>query len=184
MDLELQEVATLLSVPQSLVLNWVSEGKVPAYYINERYRFNRQEIEAWLMSQKRLLQQQEEQDVHEISGLQRFNLFRALNNGDVYNDIDAHSKQQAISLTMRRIAPTLHLDPQVLTEIFMERESLVPTAVGGGFALPHARDFLLHGHRDLVTCVFLPQPIDYGALDGQPVHTLFFLMASDDKRHL
>jgi len=26
--------------------------------------------------------------------------------------------------------------------------------------------------------------MDYGALDGRPVHTLFFLFSSSDKRHL
>ena len=36
----------------------------------------------------------------------------------------------------------------------------------------------------LVVVVFPSVPIEYGALDGQPVHTLFFLFACDDKRHL
>ena len=32
--------------------------------------------------------------------------------------------------------------------------------------------------------LFLEEPISYGALDGKFVHTLFFLFASNDKRHL
>ncbi len=187
MDLELQEVADLLNVPQNLLLNWAIEGKVPTYRMKESYRFNRQEIEAWVMSQQKLIQQEEAESKAETSkrsGLQRFNLFRALNNGDVFSDIDARTKEGVIGQTMKRIAPLLSLDPDVLTEIFMDREQLASTAVGAGFAIPHARDFLLHGHRDVVVVVYLPQPIDYEALDAQPVHTLFFLLASDDKKHL
>jgi len=31
---------------------------------------------------------------------------------------------------------------------------------------------------------FPSEPIDFGALDGEPVHSLFFLFSSQDKRHL
>lgn len=183
MDLELQEVAELLNVSDSQILKWTSEGKVPAYHINGSYRFNRQEIEAWVIGQKHL-PEDEDHEGHQRSGLLRYNLFRALNNGDVYSDIEASSKEAVIRTAMKKIAPTLHLDAEVLSEIFIDRENLVPTAVGNGFAIPHARDFLIHGHRDMVAVVYLSEPIAYGALDGLPVHTLFFLMAPDDKKHL
>lgn len=186
MDLELQEVAGLLNVPETVLLKWVSEGKVPSYNINGAYRFNRQEIEAWVMTAKVNTQSddEEQETARPSSGSLRFNLFRALNNGDVFTDIDADTKDAVIRSTMKHLAPQLKLDNEVLYELFMDRENLVPTAVGHGFAIPHARDFLMAGHRDVVTVVFLNRPIAYGALDGQPVHTLFFLLASDDKRHL
>ncbi|MCB1082906.1 MAG: PTS sugar transporter subunit IIA, partial [Simkania sp.] len=37
---------------------------------------------------------------------------------------------------------------------------------------------------DVVVVVFPKTPIDWGALDENPVHTIFFLFACDDKRHL
>ncbi len=179
MDLELQEVAELLNVPENVLLKLVSDGKVPSYNINGSYRFNREEIESWVMADK---------GGHEghkpSSGALRYNLFRALNNGDVYTDLECDSKEELIRETMQRLAPGLRLDPDVLFELFMERENLMSTAVGQGFAIPHARDFLMDGHRDAVAVVFLNKPINYGALDGKPVHTLFFLLASDDKKHL
>ena len=184
MDLELQEVAGLLQVSEEQLLKWVSEGKIPAYFINDHYRFNRQEIEAWVMRQKQNPENGAQDDAQKQSGSMRFNLFRALNNGDVFFDIDGKTKPIIIHETMKRLAPLLRLDVEVLTELFMDRENLVSTAVGNGFAIPHARDFLLRGHRDMVSVVFLRKPIAYGALDSDPVHTLFFLMASDDKKHL
>lgn len=181
MDLELQEVAGLLNVPESVLLKWVTDGKVPSYNINGAYRFNRQEIETWVLTQNHL---EEQETAKPSSGSLRYNLFRALNNGDVFTDIEGDSKPAVIRATMKRLAPTLRLDAEVLFELFMDRESLVSTGVGNGLAIPHARDFLMSGHRDAVAVVFLNNPIPYGALDGQPVHTLFFLLASDDKRHL
>lgn len=180
MDLALQEVAELLTVSETQILKWISEGTIPSYHINDSYRFNRQEIEAWVISQREPF----EEDSLQRHGLLRYNLFRALNNGDVHTDVEADSKETVIRTTMKKIAPLLRLDVEVLTEVFIDRENIVPTAVGNGFAIPHARDFLVHGHRDMITVVYLKEPISYGALDGLPVHTLFFLMASDDKKHL
>jgi PTS system nitrogen regulatory IIA component len=185
MDLEMQEVAELLNIPQKLLQEWIKKGVIPAYNINDQFRFNRQEIEAWLLSQQhQILQEEAAEKTPKRTGTLRYNLFRALNNGDVFQDIAGRTKFEVISHTMHRIAPMLHLDGEVLTELFVEREHLVSTGVGNGFAIPHARDFLLHGHRDFVVVVYLNEPIDFEAIDNAPVHTLFFLMASDDKRHL
>jgi PTS system nitrogen regulatory IIA component len=66
----------------------------------------------------------------------------------------------------------------------MDRERLMPTTLNHGIAVPHTRDFLLQKSFDVVTVVYPKNPIEYGALDGKKVHTLFFLFACDDKRHL
>jgi PTS system nitrogen regulatory IIA component len=63
-------------------------------------------------------------------------------------------------------------------EALMERESLGPTGVGHGVALPHAR---LDG-IDSVLGVFLllEKPIDFGAVDRQAVDIAFALFAPTD----
>ncbi len=61
---------------------------------------------------------------------------------------------------------------------------MMPTALNNGMAVPHTRDFLLDAHYDVIAIAFSENPVDYGALDGKPVHTLFFMFASDDQRHL
>lgn len=60
----------------------------------------------------------------------------------------------------------------------LERESLGPTGVGRGVALPHAR---LPG-LDRVVGVFirLDQPVDFEAVDRQPVDLAFALFAPTD----
>jgi len=175
MDLAVKEVSELLNVSEEQLLEWIDEGKIPAYSIQNQYRFSRTEIEEWLLEHPRATKKGDKQE---------YNLFRAINKGDVLNDLSGSDKETVIRTVMHTMAPRLDLDPEVLAEMVIEREQLMSTGVGLGFAIPHVRDFHLPNQVDVVTVVFLKQPIAYGALDDEPVHTLFFLLASDDKRHL
>jgi PTS system nitrogen regulatory IIA component len=62
---------------------------------------------------------------------------------------------------------------------------LESTAIGDGIAIPHVRNpIVLHVPQPVVTLCFLEEPVDFGALDGQPVHTLFTLISPTVKAHL
>ena len=63
-------------------------------------------------------------------------------------------------------------------EALLDRESLGPTGVGHGVALPHAR---LNG-LDKVRGVYiaLEKPLDFGAVDRQPVDVVFALFAPEE----
>ncbi len=59
-----------------------------------------------------------------------------------------------------------------------ERETLGPTGVGNGIALPHAR---LHGLERIVGVFMrLEKPLDYESVDRQPVDLVFALFAPKD----
>jgi nitrogen PTS system EIIA component len=62
-------------------------------------------------------------------------------------------------------------------EAMLERESLGPTGVGRGVALPHARIDGLD--RVIGAFVMLEKPIDFGAVDRQPVDLAFALFAPE-----
>lgn len=70
------------------------------------------------------------------------------------------------------------LDSTATVDALQERESLGPTGVGHGVALPHAR---LHGLQQ-VRGVFLrlEKPLDFDAVDRQPVDLIFALFAPKD----
>ncbi|MFV0513545.1 MAG: PTS sugar transporter subunit IIA [Jhaorihella sp.] len=70
------------------------------------------------------------------------------------------------------------LDPQATVDALMERESLGPTGVGHGVALPHAH--LSELDRVVGVFVMLEKPIDFGAVDRQPVDIAFSLLAPED----
>ena len=70
------------------------------------------------------------------------------------------------------------LDAAHAVDALQERESLGPTGVGHGIALPHARiDGLAH-----VSGVFfrLERALDFGSVDRQPVDLVFALFAPRD----
>src|SRR5207244_3368095 len=94
------------------------------------------------------------------------------------------TKEDVIRHATKAIADKMALDAEVLTDLLLDRERHQPTSLGHGIGIPHTRDFLLNNSQDVVSVVFPEHPLDYGAPDGQPVHTLFFLFASDDKKHL
>lgn len=75
-------------------------------------------------------------------------------------------------------ASTLGLNAQAIVENLLERESLGPTGVGHGVALPHAR----LPELDVVAGVFvlLEKPIDFGSVDRQPVDLAFSLFAPEE----
>ncbi len=201
MDLKIKDVADLLNVSEKTIRRWLADGKIPAYRLNSQYRFSRIEIENWVMSCKlsknqpgflTLAKQELEVDEEALnpeeaetkSGVQQFSLYRAVNKGGVFTDIAGTTKEEIIANTMKQVANLLGRDPEMLTELLLDRERLMPTGLNHGIAVPHSREFVFEGSYDVVVVVSPKQPIPYGALDGEPVHTLFFIFASGDKKHL
>ncbi|MCH9632881.1 MAG: hypothetical protein S4CHLAM6_12250 [Chlamydiae bacterium] len=183
MDLTANDVSKFLQVSEEAVLTWTKEGKVPSYQLSGEYRFNREEIEEWMLRQVNL------DDLHidpkeHPKGLQQFNLYRALHKGLVLKDVEGESKEELIRNSMEIISKQLEIDAEVLTNLLLDREKLMSTAINRGVAVPHAREFLLSSANDIVAVVHPKTPLEYGALDGEKVHTLFFLFACQDKRHL
>ncbi|NGX26914.1 MAG: Nitrogen regulatory protein [Chlamydiae bacterium] len=197
MDLKIKDVAELLNVSQTTIRRWLLDGKIPAYKLNRQYRFSRIEIENWMMKQKlsfsvgkELLPTGEEQ-IYPVEkqaltqpGNQQFGLYRAINRGGLFQNVKGETKEEVICNTMSLIAEKMRLDPDVLSELLLDRERLMPTAFNNGVAVPHARECLQHVPFDLVSVVLPEKPIAYGALDEKPVDILFFLFATGDKIHL
>jgi PTS system nitrogen regulatory IIA component len=191
MDLKIKEVAELLNVSETTIRRWLLDGKIPAYKINHQYRFNRSEIEHWVLGQKLGVDMGASpfgglpsKEKTSKGGSLQFSLYRAVHKGGVLHDIAGKTKEEIIRATMKLVAKDIEIDADVSTELLIERENLQPTALNHGIGIPHTRDTLLNNHFDAVTIVFPKEPIPYGALDGEAVHTLFFLFACDDKRHL
>ncbi|THD73737.1 PTS lactose transporter subunit IIC [Thalassobius vesicularis] len=70
------------------------------------------------------------------------------------------------------------LSAPAAVEALLERESLGPTGVGQGVALPHAR---MPGLEAVVGAfLLLEKPIDFDSVDRQPVDLVFALFAPED----
>ncbi|MEC7838910.1 MAG: PTS sugar transporter subunit IIA [Chlamydiota bacterium] len=187
MDLTTKDVANLLNVSKATIEQWIIDGAIPCYRIDDQYRFSRIEIEDWVLkkqAQDSPFNDAGGQDV-KSGGNQQFSLYRAIHKGDVLHQVPGKDKNEVIRNTMISVAKDLNLDADVLAEMLIDRENLQPTALGHGIGIPHTRDSFLNSLHDRVIIAFPEKPLeDYGALDGEPVHTLFFLFACNDKRHL
>lgn len=183
MDLKIKDVAELLNVTEDMIKHLISEGKIPFYKLNKQYRFDRAEIENWVMCSSTDLEEVLERKISQTDN-KKFSLYRAIHRGGVHFNVNGKNKEEVIRESVKLIAKELNLDADVISEILLDREKLASTALGSGIAVPHARDFLLQKPFDFVSVVFTKNPIEYDALDGKPVHTLFFLFAGTDKMHL
>ncbi|HVU21941.1 MAG TPA: PTS IIA-like nitrogen regulatory protein PtsN [Rhizomicrobium sp.] len=89
-----------------------------------------------------------------------------------------HSKKQLLQELSSRAAAQTKLPDRKIFEILNERERLGSTGVGQGIAIPHGR----LGDVKSIVGVFarLETPIDYDAVDKQPVDLVFMLLAPAD----
>lgn len=93
----------------------------------------------------------------------------------VIADLRTPTKKQLLQQLSHRAAALVGLDERRLLDTVMERERLGSTGFGGGVAIPHGKVDGL----DRVFGLFarLGTPIDYDALDRQPVDLVFLLLA-------
>ncbi len=52
MKLTVRDAAGLLNVSEKSIYRWIKQGVIPAYQINDQYRFNRAELLEWATSRK------------------------------------------------------------------------------------------------------------------------------------
>ena len=88
------------------------------------------------------------------------------------------SKKRLFQQLGEIVASSYNLTAAMAVEALQDRESLGPTGVGHGVALPHARIAGL----DKVVGVFLrlEKPLDFSSVDRQPVDLVFTLFAPLD----
>jgi PTS system nitrogen regulatory IIA component len=91
----------------------------------------------------------------------------------------AADKAQALSEASKRLGARLGTDPQVLLQTLLAREQLGSTGLGRGFALPHARLPDIDTASGLL--IRLARPIDFEAIDKQPVDIIFLLLLPGEK---
>lgn len=75
-------------------------------------------------------------------------------------------------------AGRLHVDAAEILSSISERERLGSTGFGHGVAIPHGK---IEGLARIY-CMFarLSEPVDYKAIDGQPVDLIFLLLSPPD----
>ena len=91
--------------------------------------------------------------------------------------LKVNSKKQALQELSTRAAAITGQSDKAIFEVLLQREKLGTTAVGYGVAIPHGK--LPKLDRLFGLFARLERPIDFEAMDGQPVDLVFLLLAPE-----
>jgi PTS system nitrogen regulatory IIA component len=100
-----------------------------------------------------------------------------LSPGAVIAALQANGKKQAIQEIAAKAAELTGLPEREIFDTLLQRERLGSTGVGSGIAIPHGKLPALQGLFGLFAR--LERPIDFDALDGEPVDLIFLLLAPE-----
>ena len=184
MQLTVRDVSKLLAVSEKTIYRWVKQGVLPAYRVNEQYRFNRAELLEWATSRRMNVSaavfEEPESDATPIPGLGE-----ALRAGGIFYRLGGGDKEGILRAVVEHLRVPEEVDREFLLRVLLAREALQSTGIGDGIAIPHVRNpIVLHVSRPMVTLCFLEKPVEFGALDGKPVHVLFTMVSPTVRAHL
>jgi PTS system nitrogen regulatory IIA component len=95
----------------------------------------------------------------------------------VIPNLKVTSKKQALQELAREAAALTGLHERAVFDTLLERERLGTTGVGNGIAIPHGKLAQLGRLHGLFAR--LERPIDFEAIDEQPVDLIFLLLAPE-----
>ncbi|MBN9668744.1 PTS IIA-like nitrogen regulatory protein PtsN [Roseibium aggregatum] len=91
--------------------------------------------------------------------------------------LKAKSKKQAIQELAAKAAEVTGLSEREIFDTLLQRERLGSTGVGHGIAIPHGK--LTRLDRLVGLFAKLEKPVDFDALDDEPVDLVFLLLAPE-----
>jgi PTS system nitrogen regulatory IIA component len=184
MKLVVRDAARLLDVSEKTIYRWIKQGSIPAYRLNDQYRFNRAELLEWATAQRLALSPEIFRETEsETASLPR--LTEAIAAGGIHYRIGGSDRESVLRQVVETMRLPSEVDREFLLAVLLAREALGSTAIGDGIAIPHVRSpVILHLERPMITVCFLERPIDFGALDGKPVNVLFTLVSPTVRAHL
>jgi PTS system nitrogen regulatory IIA component len=184
MTLSVRDVAKLLQVSEKTVYRWIRQGILPAYRVAEQYRFNRAELLEWATSRKMNVSAELIEEP-ESSAVPIPTVVEALEAGGIYYRLTGGAKPAVLRAVVEHLRLPDEVDREFLLRVLLAREALQSTGIGDGIAIPHVRNpVVLHVPRPMIALCFLDKPVDFGALDGRPVHALFCLISPTVRAHL
>jgi PTS system nitrogen regulatory IIA component len=184
MQLTVRDLTKLLNVTEATITRWIKQRSLPAQQVSGQYRVNRAELLEWATANNVKVSldlfDHLEADVGAVPSL-----VEALEAGGIHYNLQDTNKSQALRALVGVLPLPDGVDRELLLRLFLAREASASTAIGNGIAIPHVRNpIVLQVARPAVPLAFLTQPVDFGALDGKPVHVLFSIISPTNRTHL
>ncbi len=183
MQLKVRDVAQLLGVSDKTVYRWIKDGAIPAYKVQDQYRVSRMELLEWVTAKKIPISEEIYREPTDSDHTQ--SLARAIEVGGVFYRIEGSNKEAVLREVVKSMRLPEEVDREFLYRVILAREQACSTAIGEGVAIPHPRNpIVLHVTHPSITLCFLERPLEFGAMDGKPVHALFTLVSPTVRAHL
>jgi PTS system nitrogen regulatory IIA component len=184
MQLTVRQAAAYLRVDEATVRRWIASEALPVHRVGERLHLNAIEVWEWAIERgipvsRRLLEeaQRAPEPVPSLDALVRA--------GGIHRDVGGDDRHHALTAIVDRLPIPADVDRHHLVAVLEAREALGSTGIGDGIAIPHVRNpILLHVEEPAVPLFFLRHPVDYEAVDGKPVDTLFLVITPSIPVHL
>lgn len=184
MNTSVKDAAELLRVSEKTIYRWIKQEVLPVYRVNEQYRFNRAELLEWATSRRMGISPDAFHELEAV-GTPLPHLVESLETGGIVYRLDGNSRDTVLARLVDELRLPEEVDRDYLLKVLNARERLASTGVGNGIAIPHPRNpVLLHITKPSVTLAFLEEPVDFHALDGKPIQTLFCLISPTLRAHL
>jgi nitrogen PTS system EIIA component len=97
-----------------------------------------------------------------------------LSANDVMIGVAAVDKKKFLAKLARKAGAIVDVLPERVLAELLKREELGSTGMGGGVAIPHAR--FAQVRKPLGILARLRKPLDFDAVDGEPVDIVFLLL--------
>jgi excisionase family DNA binding protein len=182
-----RQLAAYLSVNERTVLKLVAEGAVPGVKVGNQWRFRKAMIDTWLDDQM-LGVMPRYLDAPRLEGPPQnlLELAQCFVPEHIIRSLEARTKTTVVEeLAARAHQLGLVRDKTWFVGALIERENVMPSAVGNGVAFLHT----LRRNSEQVVRPFMvlgrsQEGIDFDALDGNRTHLFFVLGLKYDELHL
>jgi PTS system nitrogen regulatory IIA component len=183
MRVTVRGASALLNTTEKQISDWIESGDLPAYKINDQYRINRSELLEWATTRNlavvpELFHEKVDEDrVPSVSS--------CIARGKVFRGVDGDTREQVLQRIVQFLPLGDDIEREMLLDLLLARESLGTTTIGDGIAIPHVRNpIVLTTDEPMISLCYLDRPVDFGAIDGNPVHALFVLICPTIRIHL
>ncbi len=186
MQLTLRDVAKILRVSEKTVSRWVRDGGLPTCVVNDQHRFNPSEVLEWATAHDIAVPPELFSDGREQEGGGSTVVADAIEAGGIHYGLTGTDKETVLRQVVQRMPiPGGDGVREQFLQVLLAREEMASTGIGDGIAIPHVRNpVVFHVSDPLITLSFLDTPVDFGSVDGKPVHCLFTLVSPTVRAHL
>lgn len=185
MQLLIAEFAACLNLTPDTVDRWIRQGRIPVRKKGTFCVFNVLSLQKWADTNNLTFTAPGSKLAQKSENVMD-NLLSAMKRGGVFYDVKGDSAKEVLRAAVDHISCFKSADQKEgLYAGLLAREELMSTGIGKGVAIPHPRTPL--GYNDIpafITTCFLKNPVNYKAVDKQPVNVLFVLVSPSSKRHL